>query len=62
MKRLNEHNRGSQLATKLNIPYELIFYSGFKSRKDALNCESYFKTTSGWRRLIHMLKDTLKEN
>jgi len=44
----------------LDTPYELIFYSGFKNRQDAINCEKYFKTTAGWKRLHRMLENTLK--
>ena len=59
--RLRSHNFGENLATKPNIPYELIYYSAFKSKKDAVDCEKYFKTTAGWKRLKQMLKNTLSE-
>lgn len=60
LKRLKEHNSGREVATKPNKPYELIYLAGFKNKKDAVECEKYFKTTSGWRRLKKMLKNTLK--
>lgn len=60
-KRLKSHNNGENKATKPNIPYELIFYSGFINEKDAINCEKYFKSTSGWKRLHKMLENTLDE-
>ena len=60
--RLKSHNSGLNLATKLNIPYELIYYSGFINEKDAIECEKYFKTTSGWKRLKNMLKHTLNQS
>jgi len=59
-KRIKSHNKGENKATKPNIPYELVFYSGFISKSDALDCEKYFKTTSGWRRQKAMLKNSLK--
>lgn len=59
--RLISHNKGENLATKPNIPYELIFYSAFKNEKDAINCEKYFKTTAGWKRLHKMLENSLNE-
>lgn len=59
-KRLKSHDSGKNLATKANIPYELIYFSGFKSKKDVLECEKYFKTTAGWRRIKQMLKNTLR--
>ena len=57
--RLKSHNAGENKPTKPNIPYELIFYSAFKNEKDAVNCEQYFKTTAGWKRLPKMLQNTL---
>lgn len=59
-KRIKSHNSGENKATKPNIPYELIFYSGFKSKDDAINCEKYFKTTAGWKRIHKMLENTLQ--
>ncbi len=57
--RLKSHNAGENNATKPNIPYELIFFSGFKNERDAINCEKYFKTTAGWKRLHKMLENYL---
>ena len=57
--RFKSHNSGENKATKPNIPYELIFYSGFKNKDDAINCEQYFKTTAGWKRIHKMLENTL---
>ena len=59
-RRLIEHNSGKNFSTKPNIPYELIFYSGFKNKEDVANCEQYFKTTAGWKRIKKMLENTLK--
>ena len=59
--RFKSHNSGKNKATKPNIPYELIFYSGFKSKKDAINNEQYFKTTAGWKRIHKMLKNSLED-
>lgn len=58
--RVKSHNNGENKATKPNIPYELIFYSGFKSKEDAVATEMYYKTTAGWKRLHRMLEDSLK--
>lgn len=58
--RLKSHNNGENKATKPNIPYELIYYSAFKNEKDAINCEKYFKTIAGWKRIHKMLENTLK--
>jgi len=58
-KRLASHNRGTNLSTKPNIPYKLIHYSAFIDKQDAVECEKYFKTTAGWRRIKRMLANTL---
>jgi len=58
-KRIKSHNSKQNKASKPNTPYELIFYSGFTNKYDAVECEKYFKTTAGWRRLKKMLKNTL---
>ena len=58
-KRLKSHNDGKNKATKPNIPYKLIYYAVFDNKQDAINCEKYFKTTSGWKRLHKMLENTL---
>ena len=57
--RLIEHNSGNNASTKPHIPYEIIFYSGFKNQQDCISCEKYFKTTAGWRRMKKMLVNTL---
>lgn len=59
--RIKSHNAGGNKATKPNVPYELSFYSAFKNKKDAINCEKYFKTTAGWKRLHKMLGNTLRK-
>ena len=57
--RVKSHNNGENKATKPNVPYELIFYSGFTNEKDTINCERYFKTSAGWKRIHKMLMNTL---
>ncbi|MDO9027893.1 MAG: GIY-YIG nuclease family protein [Candidatus Roizmanbacteria bacterium] len=59
--RIESHNNGENKATKPNIPYELIYYSAFKNQKDAINCEKYFKTTAGWKRINKTLENVLNE-
>ena len=54
--RLNEHNSGKSRATKPHMPYKLIFYEAFLSKKDAKHREEYLK--SGWG--IRTIKKTLK--
>ena len=59
--RFHSHNAGKNKSTKPYAPFELIFYSGFKNQKDALNCEKYFKSSAGWKRIHKMLDNSLKE-
>lgn len=59
--RLKSHNSSENKATKPYAPYELIFYSAFINQSDALDCEKYFKTTAGWKRIHSMLKNTLEQ-
>jgi putative endonuclease len=58
--RFRSHNAGENKTTKPNIPYVLVFYSGFKNEKDAINSEQYYKTTAGWKRIHKMLENSLK--
>lgn len=58
--RLGQHNGGENASTKPYIPYELIYYSAFKTEEEAIACEAYFKTTAGWKRLKRMLFKTMK--
>lgn len=58
-KRIASHNDRTNKATKPYTPFELIYYSAFKNQEDCINCEKYFKTTAGWKRIHRMLKNTL---
>mgnify|MGYP001560788482 FL=1 len=58
--RIKEHNSGKSLATKPFIPYQLIYYEAFLSRKDAKNREIYLKSGWGIRSIKKILKDYLR--
>lgn len=45
--RLRKHTSGKVLSTKSNLNYQLEWYCGFKSKKQALLFEKYLKTGSG---------------
>jgi len=60
-KRYEEHNDGKNLSTKPFIPYGLIFYEAFLSRKDAKNREKYLKSGWGWRSIKKLLKNYLNQ-
>lgn len=46
--RIKAHINGEVSQTKNYRPIELIFYAAFKSKKKALDFESYLKTHSGF--------------
>ena len=44
--RVKEHNQGSVPSTKLRRPFELIYFEGYKSQKDARHRENNLKLRS----------------
>ena len=60
-KRLAEHNAGLNISTAPRRPLKLIYFEGHLVKDDALQSESYFKTTSGKRTLQIILKQTLED-
>ena len=46
--RFHKHNAGKVLATKLRIPFKLMYYEAYLDEWDARDRERYFKT--GWGR------------
>lgn len=63
-KRLREHNTGVSLFTKPHIPWELVWYCGFPTMKQAEDFELYLKSGSGkafaYKRLVALAKDGLR--
>ena len=60
--RLDEHNAGKNVSTKLRRPFKLIYCEGHTAKSDALRRESYFKTSKGKTTLKQILKDALLRN
>jgi putative endonuclease len=54
--RLELHNQGKVKSTKPHIPWELVWYAGFNTEKEARDFELYLKTGSGkafaYKRLV----------
>jgi putative endonuclease len=46
--RLSYHNQGKVFHTNKYKPWELIYYSAFKSEQRAIDFEKYLKTGSGF--------------
>jgi len=59
--RVEQHNHGKLPATKPRRPFELIFYSAFTNKYDALESEKYYKTIAGRRRIQRMLANHFEE-
>jgi len=58
-RRLDGHNSGKVFSTKLNIPYELIYFEGYRSRNNAISGEKALKHHGqGFRRLKERLKES----
>jgi len=58
-KRVDEHNKCQEPATRGRAPFELIYYEACQSKYDSLRREKYLKTTYGKRYLKNRLKDSL---
>ncbi|MFA4872887.1 MAG: GIY-YIG nuclease family protein [Patescibacteria group bacterium] len=48
-KRLEEHNKGKNFATKFRLPFKLIYFEGCFNQNDAKRREHYLKGTQGRR-------------
>jgi len=59
-RRLQEHNNGNCKFTSSGIPWKLIYYEVFKSKKDARNEELFLKSGKGRERIKFLLTDTMK--
>lgn len=59
VKRLDEHNSGKTRSIKAYIPYDLIYFERFETRKEAVRREKYFKSGSGREYLKEKLKKAL---
>jgi len=46
-KRVQEHNRGEVRFTAPKVPYVLVWYCAFPTKKQALDFERYLKSGSG---------------
>lgn len=55
-KRFYQHNGGQSQATKLNVPWELIYYEAYATKAIALKREKSLKQYGqSWRRLKERL-------
>lgn len=47
-KQLVKHNQRGQKYTSTKAPFSLVWYCGFRDKKDALRFEKYLKSGSGF--------------
>jgi len=60
-KRFQQHNNGEVESTKYSIPYKLVYFEGFLSKKDALIREKKLKHHGqGIRRLKERLVHSIE--
>lgn len=57
--RVLKHNDGSVVSTRQRKPFDLVYFEGCLSKKDALHREIYLKTAWGKRYIKNRLKNFL---
>lgn len=58
--RFQKHNKGLVQSTKRYLPWELIYYEAYKSKKDALMREKQLKRfAKGFASLRNRIRDSL---
>jgi putative endonuclease len=57
--RLDDHNNGKVTSTKYRRPFELVYFEGCLSQKDAIHREKYLKTSWGKRYINNRNKNYL---
>lgn len=59
VKRVKQHNNLENISTRYGIPWKLVYYEAFLSKKDALSRERKLKTGTG---AIGFLKRRIKSS
>jgi putative endonuclease len=57
--RLDDHNKGYVVSTRLKLPWKLIYFEAYLDKKDALGREKFLKSGSGQKLLLRQLRDYL---
>ncbi len=58
--RLSQHNNGKVQSTSPYIPYELIYFEGYRAKQDAINREKKLKHHGqGFRRLKERIEHSI---
>ena len=61
IRRIEEHNSGISKATKIRVPFKLVYFEFCLNDKDAMKRERYLKTTWGKRYIKNRIKNYLQE-
>ena len=59
-KRIKEHLQSKNWTTRRLKNLELIFYEAFKSKKDSIRREKYFKSSKGKSSLKQIIRESVK--
>jgi putative endonuclease len=59
--RIKRHNNGGSDFTNRGMPWQLIYYEAFITKKDAMEEEAFLKTGKGRERLKFLLKNSMEE-
>jgi len=58
--RLKTYNCGNSNYTSRGVPWELVYYSDFINKNDAISEEDFFKSGRGRERRKYLLKEFIK--
>lgn len=59
--RISDHNNGKSAATKLKLPWKLVYLEAYASKQDALNREKRLKNFGqAYRRLKERIEHSLR--
>ncbi|MDD5626977.1 MAG: GIY-YIG nuclease family protein [Patescibacteria group bacterium] len=61
-RRFLKHNLGEVRSTKKGIPWQLVYYEAFLSKRDARREELFLKSGKGRERVKYLLKDIMEFN
>ena len=58
--RFTEHNRRKVRATRMGVPWRLVYYESFVNKTDARREELFLKSGKGRERIKYLLQATIK--
>lgn len=61
-RRLKDHNASKNISTKTKKPWRILYFEGYRNKKDALGREKFLKSGSGRTYLKKQLKEYLNQS